>query len=418
MTILSGGGYMKDYDEAAQQYQPWLSSIDRNSAEQVEVKQVLKTRAGAVFGSDTYVAPQAKVFTQKLYLGHRSWIAAGAILRGDVYIAEDCSVNSYAHLAGKIKIGRGCRIAGTAAIYGFNHGIDRPDVMIKDQPITSKGVVLHEDVWVGANAVIIDGIEIGAHSVVAAGAVVTQSFGPYQVIAGNPARSIRDRRKSRDKEGLNQKPVRMRLFEVDPYLGFQDILPSDLQGWGSYEPVFEELIGEVKPKLIVEVGTWKGASAIHMAKLCRKHNIDTEIVCVDTWLGNWQHWSRESGPGSRTDLRLKNGFPQLYYQFLSNVISHDVSQIITPLPLTGVAGAKLFEHHNIYADLIYIDGDHEYQSVSMDLQLWLTRLAPGGVLLGDDFEWPGVQRAAKEIASTGRWTLESKNNKFLLRRRK
>ena len=88
-----------------------------------------------------------------------------------------------------VTIGRGCRIASLASIYGFNHGTERSDVPIMYQPATSKGVVLQDDVWVGANAVILDGVEIGAHCVVAAGAVVTQSFPAYKVIGGNPARA-------------------------------------------------------------------------------------------------------------------------------------------------------------------------------------------------------------------------------------
>ena len=62
-----------------------------------------------------------------------------------------------------------------------------------------------------------------------------------------------------------------------------------------------------------------------------------------------------------TILKIVNGFPRLYYQFMSNVIHAGYSDMITPLPLTGIAGAKLFEHYNISPDIIYIDGDHEYR---------------------------------------------------------
>ncbi|HCJ6120959.1 TPA: hypothetical protein NU536_004190 [Escherichia coli] len=61
--------------------------------------------------------------------------------------------------------------------------------------MTFKGVTLGNDVWVGANAIILDGVNIGNHSIVAAGAVVTKSFPPYSILAGNPAKRVRDRRK-------------------------------------------------------------------------------------------------------------------------------------------------------------------------------------------------------------------------------
>ncbi|HEY0185520.1 MAG TPA: CmcI family methyltransferase, partial [Rhodopila sp.] len=329
----------------------------------------------------------------------------------------------YAHLAGRISIGRGCRIASMASIYGFNHGISRVDVFVKDQPLTSKGIRLHEDVWVGANAVILDGVEIGAHCVVAAGAVVTKSFGAYQIIAGNPARAVADRRHRTEGQKIPQKydrdlKVRRLVFNKDPYDNLERPFPEDLQGWGSDIPLFRDLLSEVRPALVVEVGTWKGASAIHMAGICKELELKAEIVCVDTWLGNWQHWTRDSGIGSKGDLRIVNGFPTLYFQFLSNVLSKHHSDIITPLPLTGIAGAKLFAHYKLRPDFVYIDGDHEYESVIFDLRAWLQLVSDGGVLLGDDYEWPGVRRAVEEIRAEGAWTVEIKGNKFVVRRNK
>ncbi len=85
-------------------------------------------------------------------------------------------------------------------------------------------------------------------------------------------------------------------------------------------------------------------------------------------------------------------FRTSYHQFMSNVIHKGLQNVITPLPLTGVAGAKLFEHYKISPAVIYIDGDHEYESVLFDLRLWMRQLAAGGVLIGDDYSWPGVKR--------------------------
>jgi acetyltransferase-like isoleucine patch superfamily enzyme len=189
MEILSESAF----DQAAVAFQPWLPKTPEELEKQILVKAVLKKKAGASFGKDSYVAPEARIFTQRFQLGDRSWVAAGAMIRGTVHIHSDCSVNAYANIAGTVSIGPGCRIASFASIYGFNHGFARTDIFIKDQPVTSAGVVLREDVWVGTHAVIVDGVEIGAHCVVAAGAVVTKSFPPYSIIAGNPARVIRDR---------------------------------------------------------------------------------------------------------------------------------------------------------------------------------------------------------------------------------
>ncbi|MEJ0020599.1 MAG: class I SAM-dependent methyltransferase [Acetobacteraceae bacterium] len=210
--------------------------------------------------------------------------------------------------------------------------------------------------------------------------------------------------------------VRALLYAEDPYENPRLTYPEDLQGWGSYDAVFKTVIEEVRPKLIVEVGTWKGASAVHMATLCKAAGLQSEIVCVDTWLGNWQHWSRREGIGSRVDLHLINGFPTLYFQFLSNVLARGQSDVITPLPLPSVAAAKLFQHYSLKPDVVYIDGDHEYESVNIDLRLWSLVLAPGGVLFGDDHDWPGVNRAVTELVANGGWDLKLERNKFRLRK--
>ena len=181
------------FDRGSLAFQPWTSQSPEAIEIQKQHQALLSRKANATFGPGAYVSTEAAVLTQRFRLGTRSWVAAGAIIRGNVDIGGDSSVNAYAHIAGNVRIGNGCRIASLASIYGFNHGFDRIDVPIKDQPVTSKGVVIHDDVWIGANAVILDGVEIGPHCVVAAGAVVTRSFPAYKVIGGNPAQVIRDR---------------------------------------------------------------------------------------------------------------------------------------------------------------------------------------------------------------------------------
>ncbi len=182
------------YNQRKINCQPWLRGSEHNSQQEL-IRNILKKNANAVIDNTAFVAADANVFTSKLYLGRNSWIASGAVIRGDVHINDNCSVNINAHLAGKIFLGNGCRIASMASIYGFNHGHERIDIHIKDQPITSEGVALGNDVWVGASAIILDGVKIGDHSIIAAGSVVTKSFPSYSIIAGNPAKRIKDRRK-------------------------------------------------------------------------------------------------------------------------------------------------------------------------------------------------------------------------------
>lgn len=166
----------------------------------------------------------------------------------------------------------------------------------------------------------------------------------------------------------------------------------DLQGWASTSPVFKSLIGKVKPSLIIEVGTWKGASAITMARALKAHRIEGAIICVDTWLGSLDLWER---PQYRESLALKHGYPTLYYQFLANVVKTGYSNIIIPLPSPSTVAFHWFRRVGVVADLIYIDADHGVESVYNDIRNYWQLLSPNGVLFGDDYlpMWPGVVRA-------------------------
>jgi hypothetical protein len=194
-----------------------------------------------------------------------------------------------------------------------------------------------------------------------------------------------------------------------------DLLPLDLQGWASTHPIFEQVIGSLKPQLIYEVGTWKGASAVHMGKLMRGLGLKGEIVCIDTFLGSPEHWTN---PEFRPELKLKNGHPQLYWQFLSNVVHENLQDIITPFPISSTAGAFVLQRAPQRPDMVYIDAGHEYEDVIRDLELYWTLLRPGGVLVGDDFVplWHGVIRAASEFAGKTGSKLQIWGEKWLLQK--
>jgi hypothetical protein len=185
-----------------------------------------------------------------------------------------------------------------------------------------------------------------------------------------------------------------RIHLISPYERFDAAdYDFDLQGWASTSPVFESLIGKMKPSLIIEVGTWKGASAITMAGALKVHSIASAIICVDTWLGTFDvTWEN---PKSRESLALKHGYPTLYYQFLANVVKTGYSNIIIPLPSPSAVAFRWFRRVGVVADLIYIDADHDAESVYNDIRNYWQLLSPNGVLFGDDYlpVWPGVVRA-------------------------
>lgn len=186
-------------------------------------------------------------------------------------------------------------------------------------------------------------------------------------------------------------------MQANIYEGFKPLLP-DLRGWNSVHPIFAELIDRTNPQTIIEVGTWKGASAIHMADICRATLRKTHIICVDTWLGAVEFCTTLKDTEER-NLMHKHGYPQIYYQFLSNVIHTGHQSRITPLPNTSANGAKILAYQGVKAELIYIDGSHEYEDVKADIKAYLPLLKPGGVMFGDDYGWEGVRQAVQETIS-------------------
>jgi Methyltransferase domain len=205
------------------------------------------------------------------------------------------------------------------------------------------------------------------------------------------------------------KHLREKIYrDHDPYLGLE-VLPLDSQGWSSTSHVFEEIIKEISPRLIVEVGTWKGGSAIHMAKTCLKYYNDFEIVCIDTFLGSVEHWVDQK------DLlfkNIKNGRPRIYDQFLSNVVHNELQDYITPLPVDSINGHEILTRLNVEADLIYIDAGHDYMSVRLDLAHYSTHLRPGGYMLGDDWFHIPIKEAAYDTFGEDK-VIEKSRDKFL-----
>lgn len=117
---------------------------------------------------------------------------------GTIELADrvNISVNCTLISESRLTIGARALIAGHVYIVaGGNHGIERTDVPILEQPMVHKGgVAIEDDCWIGAHVTMLDGVVIGRDSVVAAGAVVTSVFEPFSIVGGVPAKRLRDRR--------------------------------------------------------------------------------------------------------------------------------------------------------------------------------------------------------------------------------
>ncbi|NNN30003.1 acyltransferase [Streptomyces sp. S3(2020)] len=176
-------------------YSPWLywtQATDDDRARQHDFQQTLG-EAGAEYsiGEDCYVSPLAAVQNEHLRLGPRSYIAAGAYLTGTLRTGRDCTVNPYTVVRGTIELGDAVRIGAHTSVLAFNHGYEDPDTEVFRQPLTSQGIRIGHDVWIGSHVVLLDGITVADGAVIAAGSVVTKDVPAKAVVGGNPARVLR-----------------------------------------------------------------------------------------------------------------------------------------------------------------------------------------------------------------------------------
>lgn len=94
--------------------------------------------------------------------------------------------------AGGIGIGDNVIMGEYVSFHSENHNYSDTSKLIKDQGVSSQGIILGNDIWVGAKVTFLDGTEIGDHCVVAAGAVVKGKFPNNVVIGGVPAKIIKE----------------------------------------------------------------------------------------------------------------------------------------------------------------------------------------------------------------------------------
>lgn len=202
----------------------------------------------------------------------------------------------------------------------------------------------------------------------------------------------------------------------DPYTGLKK-LPENLSGWHGNDDLFARLIDEVVPTLVIEVGSWYGQSTITMAKHLKARHGSAKLIAVDTWLGAIEF----IGAGGERDLLLKNGYPQAYYQFLSNVLHNAVQDVVIPFPQTSLIAARYFAQKQLQPELVYIDASHEYEDVKADLEAYWPLVRKGGVMFGDDFDtnWPGVMQAVKEFAAQKNldYTIEGSTPFWVIRKK-
>lgn len=131
---------------------------------------------------------------RKFSLGDYSVIESFACINnavGDVMIGDHTRIGLHNTIIGPVTIGSHVNLAQGITVTALNHNFENSKKRIDEQGVSTSAVVIEDDIWIGANAVVLPGVTIGHHSVVAAGAVVTKDVPPHSLVAGVPAKVIK-----------------------------------------------------------------------------------------------------------------------------------------------------------------------------------------------------------------------------------
>ena len=156
------------------------------------------TRAGIHVGDRTRVSRRATIDASDgggIFIGNNCNIHDYAMLLtygGGIWMGDRCTVNPFLILYGHggLTLGNGVRIATHCVIIPGTHNYSDPERFIYGQGMTCRGIVLEDDVWLGAGVRILDGVTVGRGAVVGSGAVVTKSVSPYAIVGGVPAKIL------------------------------------------------------------------------------------------------------------------------------------------------------------------------------------------------------------------------------------
>ena len=110
---------------------------------------------------------------------------------GGVKIGDRTRIGLGSVLIGPVEVGNDVRLAQNVVMSGLNHGYEDISKPISQQPVSTKPILVRDETWIGANVFIAAGVTVGKHCVVAAGSIVTRDVPDFTVVAGNPARIIK-----------------------------------------------------------------------------------------------------------------------------------------------------------------------------------------------------------------------------------
>lgn len=127
---------------------------------------------------------------KNINIEHGAYFGSGQ----DISIGDNSGIGLNASVSGPVTIGADVMMGPDVMIYTANHNTGRIDIpMIQQGDSDHRPVIIEDDVWIGARAILLPGVHIGKGAIIAAGSIVTKDVPSYTVVGGNPAKVIKQR---------------------------------------------------------------------------------------------------------------------------------------------------------------------------------------------------------------------------------
>ncbi len=172
--------------------------------------------------------------------------------------------------------------------------------------------------------------------------------------------------------------------------------------------LIESVLRNLQPSFWLEIGSMLGGSAIRTAETIKRMSLQTEIVCIDPFCGDVNMWAWEkalTAQGHWRFLGIEDCRPTIYERFLANILRSGHTDIVLPLATTATVGIRLLRRLvaegrlSALPEIVYLDSAHEPDETLLELSLAWELLPPGGVLMGDDWDWDAVRNDVRKFAS-------------------
>ena len=178
------------------------------------------------------------------------------------------------------------------------------------------------------------------------------------------------------------------------------LMPEYRFGYYANASQIEQIFSENEIRTVIEVGSWiGGGSTLHFGLLLKQKG--GKLYAVDTWLGSS---TQQIGQAHYQPI-----LPDVYHQFLSNMIHWQLTDTVIPMRMRSEEVAKMIK---VTPDLVYIDAEHTTEAVYQDLTAWYPF---GGILCGDDWGWDSVRLAVERFAQEKGLRIEASGNFWKLK---